>query len=134
MTSSSSVAHRLTARRPVGSGAPIAPRTEVRVSGRVVAWSSAKVVLDPAGDTLDVRIECTGGDQPPWARRLLVHDLLNRAQHAGISRVTLACPLGDVEIIDALNDHCQPVVARSAGTTCIVEADLKAPLRRDHAN
>lgn len=122
------------ARRLVGNDAPIAPRTEVRVGGRVVAWADATVLPDPMGDTLDVHIECASGHQPPWARRLLVHDLLNRAERAGIAHLRLACPLGDIEIIDAVDEHCHPVAPRSAGSTCIVEGDLTGPLQPARAS
>src|SRR5690349_5950621 len=100
MTSERASAMRRPARDP-----RIAPRTEVRAGGRVVARATTATVPGTAGDTLAIRIECASGHQPPWARRLLVHDLLGRAKRAGVERVNLAIPPGDGEILDALREH-----------------------------
>ncbi|HEV7205569.1 MAG TPA: hypothetical protein VGN18_13250 [Jatrophihabitans sp.] len=115
---------RATVRRPFGRGAPIAPLTEVRAGGRVVARATAR--LQPGADrpALTIHIDCAAGHQPPWARRLLVHDLLNRAEQAGIARVSMVVPLGDTELFEALNEHCVTITTRAAGVSCILEAEI----------
>lgn len=120
-------------RRVAGGRAPIAPYTEVRAGGRAVARASTQLLPGPTGDTLNIHIDCEAGHQPPWARRLLVHDLLNRAGHAGIEQVLMVIPLGDVELVEALREHCEPVATRAAGSSCIVEARLVAPTRSRRA-
>jgi hypothetical protein len=129
VTSSSTTADpQVTVRWPTGSDAPMTPHAEVRAGGRVVA--SATVQLLPGVDetTLNIHIDCAAGHQPAWARRLLVHDLLNRAEHVGLHRVLMVVPLGDT-VLEVLRDHCDTITTRSAGVSCIVEAEITPPSR-----
>jgi len=114
----------VTFRRQAGGDAPISPTTEIRAGDRVVARATTQALPDAIGPALSVHIECASGHQPPWARRLLVHDVLARAERAEVERVLVIIPLGDSEVLDALRAHCHDVVTRSAGSTCIVEARL----------
>lgn len=88
-----------------------------------MAWATTRLP-DTDGAMLTIHIDCVAGHQPPWARRLLVHDLLNRARQAGIRRVLLVVPLGDTEILDALREHCDTITTRAAGVSCILEAEI----------
>lgn len=119
------------ARTPPADRAPLAPCTEVRAGGRVVARATTQLVPGPAGDTLTIHIDREAGHQPPWARRLLMHDLLNRAGHAGIEHVLLVIPLGDVELVEAVREHADGVATRAAGSSCIVEARVVSRTRID---
>lgn len=108
-----------------GAHSPIEAHSEVRASGRVVAWADTEVRSDADGHHLGICIGIESGHQPPWARRLLVHDLLTRAAHQGLHRIEVALPLGDCEILDVVRSHSAHVDVRAAGSTCLVEADLK---------
>lgn len=112
--------------RAPGPDAGIAPVTEVRAGGRVVARATTRLL---PGSALDIHMECAEGHQPPWARRLLLHDLLTRATRAGIERVTLTIPLGDAEIVDALSEHCGEFALRAAGENWLVTAEIRAAQR-----
>ena len=120
-------------RANVDSDVAIAPHTEVRAAGRVLANATTQLLPGPAGTTLNIHIECAAGHQPPRARRLLVHDLLNRAERARIDRVLMVIPLGDTEILDTLRERCRTMTTRSAGSTCIVEAEIGPEMPRAHA-
>jgi hypothetical protein len=111
-------------RRNVGGGAAIAPHTEVRAGGRVVARATTELTAAPDGELLTIHVDCVSGGQPPWARRLLVHDLLNRAERAAITRILMVAPIGDTEILEVVREHCRDVTTRGAGSTCIVEARI----------
>ena len=125
MTSSgTTTSPEITIRRSIGSDAPLAPYTEVRAAGRVVAWATMQLLPGVGGMTLNIHLDCAAGHQPAWARRLLVHDLLRRAEHAGIHRVLMVIPLGDTEVLEALPAHFDSVTTRSAGASCIVEAEI----------
>lgn len=121
-------------RRTFDGEAPISAHSAVRIGGRVVAEATTQLLPSSDGDTLNIHIECVAGHQPPWARRLLVHDLLDRAGHAGLHRVLMVVPLGDSEILEALRGHCDHVSTRAAGSTCIVEAEIRPSSRRDRAS
>lgn len=130
MTSSSTTANsEMSVRRPIASDAPMAPRTEVRASGRVVAWATVQLLPGVHETTLNIHLDYAAGHQPTWARRLLVHHLLNRAEHAGIDRVLMVVPLGDTEVLEVLREHFAAITTRSAGASCIVEAEI-LPLSR----
>lgn len=124
----------LAVRRTFDGEAPISAHTAVRIGGRVVVEASTQLLPTADGDTLNIHIGCVAGHQPPWARRLLVHDLLDRAEHAGLHRVLMVVPLGDSEILDALREHCDHVSIRAAGSTCIVEAEIRCSTRQDRAS
>lgn len=135
MTSFPTDGHRgRTVRRPSHTTAPIAPHTEVRAGGRIAAQATTAVLSDASGDILHIHLECAAGHQPPWARRLLVHDLLTRAEHAHIERVLVVLPLGDSEILDVLREHCRDLKSRPAGASCIVDAVIEPQRVRARAS
>lgn len=118
--------------RLLRGGAQIPPRTEVRAGGQVVAWAATQVQPGISEATVNIQVECAAGHQPAWARRLLVHDVLTRAEYAGCRRVVLVLPLGDTEILDALRQHCHPATTRAAGASCIVEGEFRTPFSPVH--
>ncbi len=122
----------IAARRP-SRDARIAPHTEVRAGGRVVARATTVPVPGSSGGILGIRIEGVSGHQPPWARRLLVHDLLSRARRAGVERVNLTIPAGDSEILDALHEHSDAFAIgsftiHSSDAERMVEIGLRPPV------
>jgi hypothetical protein len=112
----------------------ILPHAEVHADGRVAAWADSELVPTQDGNDVRIRLQVAGGHQPPWARRLLLHDALDRAASAHACHVMLTAPLGDPEILALIRERCTGVTTRSAGATCLIEADLPIePLPSDFA-
>ena len=103
----------------------ILPHAEVHADGRVAAWADSELVPTQDGNDVRIRLQVAGGHQPTWARRLLLHDVLDRAASAHASHVTLTAPLGDAEILGLIRERCTGVTTRPAGATCLIEADLQ---------
>ena len=103
----------------------ILPHAEVHADGRVAAWADSELVPTQDGNDVRIRLQVAGGHQPAWARRLLLHDVLDRAASAHACHVTLTAPLGDPEILALIRERCTGVTTRSAGATCLIEADLE---------
>lgn len=95
----------------------------------MVAWATAQLLPGSPDATLNIHVDRAAGHHPAWARRLLVHDVLNRAERAGIHRVLMVVPLGDTEILEVLHEHSLTVTSRAAGASCIVEAEIGLPAR-----
>lgn len=105
-------------------------RSEVVSEGRAVAWG--EVDLDPDVPQREVqgRLWTAAGHLPPDTRKHIVDDVLQQAQHAGAKRLHLTVALGDSETIGLLRERCADLQTRSAGSTCLIDADLRRPRRR----
>ena len=64
------------------------------------------------------------GHQPTGSRKRLVDAVLDRPEVHDQQRLEATLPIGDTEILERLRERCDDVQTRSAGATCLVDADL----------
>lgn len=100
------------------------PRTEVHTDGQLVAWADTEFVPGRDGGELRLRLHIVGGHQPPWIRRLLIANALDRAAATEAHHLTVTAPLGDSQLLALIRDRCTHVTTRAAGATCLIEADF----------
>jgi hypothetical protein len=105
-------------------------RSEVLSEGRAVAWGEIDLDPDVPQPEARGRLWVAAGRLPRDARRRIVDEVLDRALHAGTHRLHMTIALGDSETINLLRERCATVQTRSAGSTCLVEAELPRPAAR----
>jgi hypothetical protein len=101
------------------------PRLEVAIddaTGRLLA-TAAIDLADPLIVRATLHIETC--HVPPGTRARLVDAVLEVPEVAARSRLQVALPLGDTEILERVRERCERTQTRAAGVTCLVEADLR---------
>ena len=93
--------------------------TEGRMAGHVV--------VSRRGDLVLMNFTVAHGHLPVTTRRDLVEQAFGLPELGHRDQPVLAIiPLGDVELLQGLEDHLCGVSARAAGATCLVEATTPA--------
>jgi hypothetical protein len=78
----------------------------------------------PSRSSVELSIDIAPGNPSPRLRRRLV-DAVFDLDVMGTPRTILAAlPLGDVDLLDCVAQHCASVHTRSAGCSCLVEGRL----------
>lgn len=90
--------------------------------GRPLACADVEVTGVAASACLHVE----PGQLPPGTRARLVDAVLDSPEVGLCRQVRVALPLGDTEILERVRERCDAVTPRSAGSTCLLEADLPA--------
>jgi hypothetical protein len=80
----------------------------------------------PADRSQPVRavLQARSGHIPPGSRSALVDAVIDSPEVQDRDRLVASVPLGDAESLLRLQDRCDDVTSRAAGSTAIVEADL----------
>lgn len=100
-------------------------RVEVRVGDQTIA---AAVVMAPeqAKGTIRTSLYPSSGHIPPGSRASLVDAVLDLPEVQASSRLEATVPLGDTESLQRLRERTRYTVTRPAGSTALVDADLRA--------
>jgi hypothetical protein len=77
-------------------------------------------------DVVRAALHVSPGHLPPGTRSRLVDAVLDDPDVRARRRMQVTVPLGDTEILDRLRERGVLTTFRSAGSTCLVEADLPA--------
>jgi len=100
-------------------------RLEVAIddaTGRLLA-TAAVDLADPLVARAALHVETCR--VPPGTRTRLVDAVLDIPEVAARSRLQVALPLGDTEILERVRERCECIQTRAAGVTCLVEADIR---------
>ncbi|HTW01665.1 MAG TPA: hypothetical protein VMF87_15305 [Streptosporangiaceae bacterium] len=98
-------------------------RVEVSDNDRTVAAAEVTISAGPGG-TVQASLRAESGHISPGSRASLVDAVLDLPEVAGCARLTAVLPLGDFESLQRLRERCWNVIARPAGASAILEADL----------
>ncbi len=96
---------------------------EVEVDGRVAAVADVRRTDDPAVVRSAMHVE--SGHQPPGTRARLVDAVLDDPEVSAASHLAASMPTGDTELLDRVRERTDTVEVRAAGSTNLVEADLR---------
>ncbi|MDX6368420.1 MAG: hypothetical protein QOK30_3496 [Nocardioidaceae bacterium] len=94
---------------------------EVDHDGEAVC--SAEVSLDEATRAARVSLHAESGHLPTGARERLVDEVLELPQIKNSEHVSMSVPRGDAESLTRLQQRCDHMTVRPAGSTVIVEVD-----------
>lgn len=111
-------------RKPRNTALGVVQQVSVTSEGRMVAWATVGSRID---NQVFANVHIEPGHLPLRTRellidRLMVVDFSLRSRH-----LELVLPMGDGELLDALNQQCDLVTIRPAGATCLVSANVGAP-------
>jgi hypothetical protein len=96
---------------------------EVEVDGRVAAVADVRRTDDPAVVRSAMHVE--SGHLPPGTRARLVDAVLDDPEVSAASHLAASMPTGDTELLDRVRERTDTVEVRAAGSTNLVEADLR---------
>ena len=96
---------------------------EVSDDGRTVAAAEV-IISEESGGTARVSLHAESGHITPGRRASLVDAVLDLPEVRESARLEAAFPLGDSESLQRLQQRCQDVSTRPAGSSAILEAGL----------
>jgi len=99
-------------------------RVEVSDRDRTVATAEVTISGEPGG-TARASLRAVSGHITPGSRASLVDAVLELAAVQDCARLHAVLPLGDHESLQRLRERCWNVSARPAGSSAILEADLR---------
>ena len=102
---------------------------EVNDDDRIVAAAEV-TTSEEAGGTARASLRAESGHITPGRRASLVDAVLDLPEVQESARLEAAFPLGDTESLQRLQDRCQDVTTRPAGSIAILEAGLPADRAR----
>jgi hypothetical protein len=87
---------------------------------------SADVSLDEDTRAARVSLHAESGHLPTGVRERLVDEVLELPQVKNSDHVSMSVPRGDAESLSRLQQRCDHVTVRPAGSTVIVEVDQQS--------
>jgi hypothetical protein len=81
-----------------------------------------EAVVAEVPDGVDIHFQVQAGHVPVEARPELVAAVFALPEVTNAHELHAAVPLGDVQLLDGLREHCDHMQTRAAGVTCLVEA------------
>jgi hypothetical protein len=78
-----------------------------------------------AARVVDIQFHIRGGHVTPAARAGLVEAVLDLPQVRRHRALRASVPIGDAELIEQLRRRCSRVHTRAAGSTCLIDAELR---------
>jgi hypothetical protein len=97
---------------------------EVDHEGKAVC--SADVSLDEDARAARVSLHAESGHLPTGVRERLVDEVLELPEVKNSDHVSMSVPRGDAESLARLQERCDHVTLRPAGSTVIVEVDKQS--------
>ncbi len=96
----------------------------VRVGdGERVVWAEVTTSSDPHG-TAEAVVNATSGHVAPGTREKLIDAVLDLPELRGSDHLMVTVPLGDAESLFRLDQRCDDMTVRAAGSSALVDADL----------
>ncbi len=90
-------------------------------NGRRLAGADLELI---DGSTARAVLYVEAGHLPPDTRARLVDAVFSTPQIGTCRQVQVTLPVGDTESLDRVRQRCPTGQARTAGTTCLFDADL----------
>lgn len=97
----------------------------VEEAGRIVA--EALVHNDLERSVLNATLHVEPGHLPPGTRSRLVDAVLEQSEAEPGTRLEVAFPAGDAEILDRMRERCGEVETRAAGATVLLNGAVPQP-------
>ena len=98
-------------------------RVEVKNEDQTVAAAEVTPLENPEG-TVRTSLHPSAGPTPPGSRASLVDAVMDQPEVQNSSRLEATIPLGDAESLERLRERTNETVARPAGSTTLVDADI----------
>ena len=80
--------------------------------------------LRPTGSTVELSIDVATGHLSPCLRRRLIDAVFDLDVMRTPRTLLATLPLGDVDLLDDVAQHCVNVHTRAAGHSCLVDGRL----------
>jgi hypothetical protein len=97
---------------------------EVKYRGQTVA--AAEVTpCEHADGTVRTSLYPSSGHIPPGSRARLVDSVMDLPEVRASARLEATVPLGDAEALQRLRERANDSVTRPAGSTALVDADIR---------
>src|SRR5205823_10228470 len=104
---------------------PFEPRhVEVKDGGQTVAAAEVTPCERAAG-TVRTSLHPSSGHIPPGSRSRLVDSVMDLPEVQASARLEATVPLGDAEALERLRERTRDAVTRAAGSTVLVDADIR---------
>jgi len=97
---------------------------EVKDGDQTVAAAEVTAVEHAEG-TIRTSLHPSSGHTPPGSRASLVDAVMDLPEVQAGSRLEATVPLGDAESLQRLRERTEDTVARPAGSTALVDADIR---------
>jgi hypothetical protein len=110
-------------RKPRNAALGVVQQVSVTSEGRMVAWATVGLRTD---NQVFANVHVEPGHLPPGTREMLIDRLMMVVSSLTLRHLELVLPMGDGELLGALNQQCDRVAVRPAGATCLVSADVGA--------
>ena len=105
---------------------PDTPRhIEIKDGDQTVAAAEVTISRE-AGGTARASLHAASGHMTPGRRADLVDAVMDLPEVQASARLEAAIPLGDGESLERLRERTEDTVARPAGSTALVDADIPA--------
>jgi len=78
----------------------------------------------PSSSSVELSIDIAPGNPSPRLRRRLIDAVFDLDIMCTPRTIMAALPLGDVDLLDCVAQHCASVETRSAGCSCLVNGRL----------
>ena len=78
----------------------------------------------PTCSSVELSIDVATGNPSPRLRRRLIDAVFDLDIMCAPRTILAALPLGDVDLLDCVAQHCASVHTRSAGCSCLVDGRL----------
>ena len=96
---------------------------EVKDGDQTVA-AAVVTAVEHAEGTVRTSLHPSSGHTPPGSRASLVDAVMDLPEVQAGSRLEATVPLGDAESLERLRERTEDTVARPAGSTALVDADI----------
>lgn len=80
--------------------------------------------IRPTCSSVELSIDIAPGNPSPCLRRRLIDAVFDLDIMCTPRTILAALPLGDVDLLDCVAQHCASVHTRSAGCSCLVDGRL----------
>jgi hypothetical protein len=97
---------------------------EVQDGGQTVAVAEV-APCEHADGTVRTSLYPSSGHTPPGSRARLVDSVLDLPEVQASARLEATVPLGDAEALQRLRERVKDTVTRPAGSTALVDADIR---------
>ena len=105
---------------------PDEPRhVEVKIGEQTIAVAEV-TCCGPPGGTVRTSLYPISGHIPPGSRAGLVDSVMDLPEVRASARLEATVPLGDAEALQRLRERTRDAVTRPAGSTALVDADIRA--------
>jgi hypothetical protein len=98
-------------------------RIEIEQDGQVL--SQATITPGEQHNEARAQVHVSSGQLPPGTRRQMADAIHDAVTQDNAEHLTACVPRGEAELVEGICDHLTEVQLRSAGSTSIIQGDVK---------